>query len=239
MTASSDVALQSFHEHFTLGRDAFAARDDAACDIVKTHVSTMTFTSRLGNIRDLSTLHEYLTSIRPTEDLRDERGLLAVPRIEQSRFSKTAVDIVPLSGGLLEKVRVRVFCTTGSILVTGCTSHVQCLVALEEVTRLITCPLFPNPMCSVPQCRLINANCALGYTLNISTVVRLCKEERRIRLVELPERHSVTIVHFTDGTKVMVYGSGKFSIHGNAFDALSAARHICLPIFRASRGLPM
>jgi len=234
----TEVDRESFHERFASGSESFHAHNDSETDIVKTHISTMTFTSRLTECRDLSYLFEYLTSLRLDRDLQERQGLLTIPRIEKSRFSKYAVDIVPFNG-MLDKVRVRVFCTTGSILVTGCVSHIQCLAALEELTRLIECPLFPHITCAVPECRLINANCSLGYTLNIPKVVELFKEERSIRLVELPERHAVTIIHFNDGTKVMTYSSGKFSIHGNSFEALNAARTTCIPVFRKSQGLQL
>jgi hypothetical protein len=228
--------FQIFHDQFEKDREVFDEYDGSD-DIVKTHISTMTFTSRLVNVSNSDALYSYIMSLVPDDALRDRLGLITIPRIEQSRFSKYAVDIVPFSG-MDDKIRVRCFCTTGSLLITGCTAHLQCLSALDEVMRLLKGPLFGDLSCEVPRCRLINVNFALKYTINIENVARLCENEAAISLVETPERSAVTIIHLADGTKVMAYPTGKFSAHGNSYASLDTARRVCVPIFKLSRGLP-
>ena len=230
--------LQTFHDHFEKDCESFNEYGKGEADIVKSSISTMTFTARLSNIKNHDALYPYLMTLTPDDALRDRYGLITIPRVEQSRFSKYAVDIIPFPG-MDDKVRVRVFCTTGSLLITGCTTHLMCLSALEEIARLLKSPLFPGLTYEVPTCRLINANCALGYTLNIANIVRLCKENRDTPLVEMPERQVVTIIHLAEGTKVMVYPTGKFSVHGRSYASLDSARRVCVPIFKQSRGLPV
>ena len=195
----------------------------------------MTFTSRLLHCRDTMAIYAYLLSKQIDERFMKEKGLLTVPLIRKSSFSTFAIDVTPFRG-MDDNVRVRIFCTTGSLLITGCTSHLMCLSALEEIANIVKTPGYPSPTCAVPECRLINANCTLKYALNMSTVETLSRTEEGITLVESPERRAALILHLRDGTKVMVYSSGKFSVHGSSYASLHDARRICLPIFKQSRG---
>jgi TATA-box binding protein (TBP) (component of TFIID and TFIIIB) len=235
MTSCEEFAkIDDFHSTFSEGYKEFQHCGD---DDTETHISTMTFTSKLNHCKD--TIYAYLLSLTP--DSIQSKGLLGIPNIRPSTFSRYAVDITPFPN-LCEQVTMRLFCTTGSILTTGCSSHLMCLTALDELIALLSRPEQPAYTYTLPQCRLINANCSLETTLRMDTLVTSLRQSEMIDRVETPERHAAVIVRLRDPegnkVKVMVYASGKYSIHGTSYQSMLHAKRVCRPFFHESRGIP-
>lgn len=213
--------LQEFYEKFEMASDTFQTRTEDLLE--KLHISTMTFTSKLTSCP--SSLYATLLSLSP--DMMSQRNLICIPDIRQSSFSKRAVDITPFHM-IHDNIKLRVFCTTGSLLITGCTSLVQCLLALEELQRIIG----GDVTYEIPTCRLINANCQVSYQISLEKVSKELSNCEKVLHVEIPERKSRLIVQLHDGTKVMIYASGKFSVHGSSFDSLTNAFHVIHPLLK-------
>lgn len=168
------------------------------------HISTMTFTSSLDRVHE--TLGAFLSSLTP--EMVRSRGMTSVPRIRQSTFSKAAFDI-QLYPDLAPKVKAKVFVTTGSIVITGCESHMYAFLVTDDLQRLFGVPVrYPEP-------KLINISFSLHVPLDIHHIARAIAP--RATFVDLPEQYSNRLIVGTNGGKVQIFGSGSIVIHAKGY----------------------
>ncbi len=170
------------------------------------NVSTISFTSYITDPRcDLFTKFLALNGVTlRTGD---------TPIVRKSTFTSNTVDINPFPSNR-PSVHVRVFCSRGKILVTGCRCIVECLAALDDI-----CSHYDYTF-RFPECRLINVNCAVHRPISLSWVLESLADNPSTLHVDKPERQHRVMAAFSNDTKALVYASGKFSVHGKCMDAI-------------------
>ena len=184
------------------------------------HISTMTFTSSLERVHE--TLDAFLSSITP--NMIRARNMTSIPRIRQSTFSKSAFDI-QMYPDLAPKVRVKVFITTGSLVITGCDTHMYAFLVADDLQRLFGVPV------RNPEPKLINISFSLHVPLDIQRIAH--DVSSRATFVDLPEQYSNRLIIGTPGGKVQVFGSGSIVIHAKGYlDAIACWKLVNMSLTR-------
>lgn len=182
----------------------------------KTHVSTMTYTSQLTR---------YPANI--------ETVIALDVTFRKSTFGTTAYECRPLP--TRPQARCRLYITTKRVLITGVVSIDECLQCLWRLARILGDCDFEQP-----ECRLININIDLAWTLN-RWIIDTLQHINNIRYIERQESHPATIVHCSlgEGTlrKAMIYGSGKASFHVESYREAESLWKILEPAFKECRGI--
>lgn len=172
------------------------------------HVSTMTFTTTLTIVQD--TMYAFLMSVSP--EMLEKKGFTTIPNIKKSSFSNLAFDI-QFYPDVAPKVRARVFSTTGSIVITGCDTHLFAFLVVEDLERLFGVPArYPEP-------KLVNVNFSLHVPLDIHTIATTIKDS--VSFVELPEQYSNRLIIGTPYGKIQIFGSGSVVIHASTYDTVA------------------
>jgi hypothetical protein len=212
-----------FQEKFDgFTRDQQGLRKSVADHGFNCTISTMTFTSSISGCRD--DLFNYLLQLNMEGE--DGVDITDQPIIKKSAFCHWAVEIQPFpSSSEHSSVRVRIFCKTKSVLIVGCTDMIECIAALDDICRLV------GGKFTFPCCRLINANVNTSRRVSLSSMYGRLTRDADFHLVERPERQHRLICHHRNGVKMMIYGTGKVSVHGNSSTPISIAlrrlfRHI-------------
>ena len=204
--------------------DRALSDDDAIAKFMAGHarlaktsrISTMTLTSRLVSC-DMTILMERIRPTNPTKSppTTTTDRLTCLP----SAFCNHAFEITPFPTAF-PGVRVRLFSTTGSLLITGCREPEQVIAALYD-----TCTFLGPCTCTFPVVRLINSTCSVGRTVSLGRAhddVRRCVAVDR---VTSPETQTRLVIRMKAGPTVQLFASGKMTVHANDFDLASDAIH--------------
>jgi TATA-box binding protein (TBP) (component of TFIID and TFIIIB) len=168
------------------------------------HISTMTFTTSLERAND--TLYAFLMSVTPC--MLKKRGFTTIPNVKKSLFSNLAFDI-QFYPDIAPEVRARVFSTTGSVVITGCKTHLVAFLVVEDLERMFGVPV------RNPEPRLVNVNFSIHIPLDIHTIATNIKNS--VSFVELPEQYSNRLIIGTPYGKIQIFGSGKIVIHASTY----------------------
>ena len=182
------------------------------------NVSTMSFVSHMTS--PIPNLFDRITELQGTSVCSGE-----TPIITKSTFTTNTVDVVPFPCNR-PSLHIRIFCTKGKLLVTGCKSIIECVVALDDICSALEVEF------TFPECRLINANCALQRRVSLSGVMDALGENPWVTFIDKPERQHRVLITFSNGTKGLVYASGKFSVHGKCLDSIYTTIKSIEPVLR-------
>lgn len=177
-------------------------------------VSTMTLTSRLVSSGD-DTMRRTVERVMVramclTPDTCE--GCTDVPRCVPSRFCREAFEMRPFPS-VYPGVCIRLY-STGSLIVTGCTTPEQVVGSLHDMCLAL------QVSCLFPTVRLVNATSSVGRIVALDRVRDTLVDDPTISGVSRPERQSRLLIKTTTGETVMMYASGKFTVHGNDLDRL-------------------
>lgn len=143
-----------------------------------------------------------------------------------STFTSNTVDMIPFPSHA-PSVHVRIFCSKGKALITGCKSIVECVAALDDLCSA-------TGMCNVdftfPSCRLINANCSIGHPISLTRLITRLSTNPAVTFVDKPERQHRVVATISNGTKCQFYASGKFSVHGKCIDQVYTTINALEPV---------
>ena len=179
----------------------------------------------------------FMTTILQPEDADDDiqqtlqnqshyTGEYEAPLVTKSSFTSNTLDILPFPT-VRPSIHVRVFCSKRTALVTGAKNLVDCIAALDAVCT-------PHGMdITFPSCRLMNVNCALGEPVSFDFATGAFVDNPWVESVDKPERQNRLIVQFKNRIKMMLFSSGKFSLHGRDPGALHETAHAVAAILQA------
>jgi TATA-box binding protein (TBP) (component of TFIID and TFIIIB) len=184
------------------------------------NVSTMSFVSHITS--PIQNLFDRTTALRGTSLRSGE-----IPIITKSTFTTNTLDVIPFPCNR-PSLHIRAFCTKGKLLVTGCKSIIECVAALDDICSALDAEF------TFPECRLINANCALPRRVSLSGVMGSLGENPWVTFIDKPERQHRVLVTFSNATKGLVYASGKFSVHGKCLDSIYMTIKSIEPVLRLS-----
>jgi len=153
-------------------------------------------------------------------------GDYETPIVTKSSFTSNTLDILPFPT-VRPSIHVRAFCSKRTVLVTGAKNLVDCIAALDAVCT-------PHGLdITFPSCRLINVNCTLGEPVSFGFAFGAFVDNPWVESVDKPERQNRLIVQFTNGVKMMLFSSGKFSLHGRDPGMLHETAHAVAAILQA------
>lgn len=154
----------------------------------------------------------------------------------KSTFCPTAYEFRPFPDSRDSRyaVRCRIYASQ-KILITGCHDETIPKDALERLSDVVG-----GMDIESVECQLININISLPWTVN-SNIVNELEHDTRIRLVEQQEhRPSIIIhinVHCNTVRKVLLYKTGKLSLHVSNWQDAEYVWSILEPALESSRGL--
>ena len=153
-------------------------------------------------------------------------GDYETPIVTTSSFTSNTLDILPFPS-VRPSIHVRVFCSKRTALVTGAKNLVDCIAALDAVCT-------PHGLdITFPSCRLMNVNCTLDEPVSLDFAFGAFVDNPWVESVDRPERQNRLIVQFSLGVKMMLFSSGKFSLHGRDPGALHETVHAVAAILQA------
>lgn len=203
-----EFAYQGVADAFARLPTAKSTKSSPACP----RVSTMTLTSRLRDVTCPDTLMSRLARLTDEDVCRvgvvDDQFSWCL-----SRFCPKAIELTPFPSAF-PGIRVRLFCTTGSLLISGCTHIDQACAALHDVGLVLGVP------CEFPVLQLVNVTCAADRIVSLALVQEKLRAVPGVR-VSRPERQARLLIKRQAGqVTVMLYQTGKFTVHGKSVDAI-------------------
>ena len=211
-----------FSDGFQRAFDAFhAAQEKLERHPVVVNISTASFMTTIlqpeGDDTDLS---------QTLQSRACYTGDYEAPLVTKSSFTSNTLDILPFPT-VRPSIHVRVFCSKRTALVTGAKNLVDCIAALDAVCT-------PHGLdITFPSCRLMNVNCTLGEPVSFGFAFGAFVDNPWVESVDKPERQNRLIVQFTNGAKMMLFSSGKFSLHGRDPGVLHETAHAVSAILQA------
>lgn len=172
-------------------------------------ISTMTFTATVGPTSSLTMSKDTMARMQQLDDPY-------FTTIEESAFCPNVIQLASAHS----TVKVKLF-NKGAVQLTGCTSHVECMHTLGEVCRLIQ-SLCGGQMVTVLDIslRLINLNASViplgSGNVHLERLAQVARAPPHNLLAERPERPASCILHMDGNGKVMIYSTGRFSIHAKS-----------------------
>lgn len=176
-------------------------------------VSTMTLTSRLVSSNNIHDVMDRARSLTP----RSCVGCFDRPSVAPSAFCRGALEIRPFPSAF-PGVCIRLY-ATGSLLITGCKHPDQAVAALHDTCRLL------DVTCTFPTVQLVNATSSFDRLVSLDRVRDLLSSKAEILRVTRPEKQHRLIIKTRSGCTIMVYSSGKYTVHGKHPRRLAELAH--------------
>lgn len=153
-----------------------------------------------------------------------------------STFCSTAYEFRPYPDPRdpRHSIRCRIY-TSQKVLITGCRHETDAKDALDRLST-VTGGMDIDRL----ECQLININITLPWTVN-SNIINALQRDTRVRLVEEQDHRPSIIIHIQVHTntirKVLLYKTGKVSLHVSNWRDAEYVWTILEPALESSRGL--
>ena len=219
-----DAWYTSVSEEFKTMFSAVAARLQPGA--LRPFISTMTYTAQLTG--DLPPSKVLLQHMRETKSSY-------FTSVEESAFCANVIHLGSIPG----TTKVKLF-NKGAVQLTGCTSHIECLNALGEIQKFICdATQIHTSIASINLC-LINFNAMIlpinsNQKIHLEHLACVARGHPYNVLAERPDRPASCILHARNG-KIMVYATGKCSVHAKSPSDVDAAFSLLTEIVKAHAG---